>query len=251
MKRHVLCITLALLFCASPALAQKKPKGKKPPASQPADAAKDKEKGKEKAPPPPPPDTSKMLENMGLLDLEGSRDGRTFATKLQTELQKNLAVPLIPKDPLSTLAESVKCKLSEPNCLGYVAAYIGTRYLLYGSSKSSGGKLSLELHLYDAKTPKEVIELKTDVKDINSSAEAKAISNQILLAIPELKKAPPPPPKPKEKKYLVSKDSVLRRAWFWSVIGGTLAGGATGGYLYTTRPPDAIDSDLGTFPIQK
>jgi hypothetical protein len=248
MKTYPLLLTLALLLCVNTAHAQKKPKGKKPPASAPvAETPKSKEKLKEL----PPPDTSKMLENIGLLDLEGARDGRTFVAKLQVELQKSLAVPLIPKDPLSSLTDSVKCKSTEPNCLGYVAAYIGARYLLYGQSKTQNGILALELHLYDAKTPKEIIELKMEVKDSSDQESLKAITTQLLMAVPELRKAPPEPPKPKERKNLISKNSVLKRWWFWSIIGGGLAGGATGGYLYTTRPPDATTSDLGTFPAGK
>jgi hypothetical protein len=250
MKTYSLFFAIALFLCADTASAQKKPtKGKKPPTSSPVGETPKtpKEKPKEKD----PPDTSKMLENIGLLDLEGARDGRAFATKLQEELQKSLSVPLIPKDPLSSLAESVKCKTSEPACLGYVAAYIGARYLLYGQSKSQGGKLALELHLYDAKSPKEIIEIKSDITNVSDTVAVKTISNQLLAAVPELRKAPPEPPKPKERKKLISDNSVVKRWWFWTIIGGGVAGSATGGYLYTTRPPDATTSDLGTFPASK
>jgi hypothetical protein len=244
MKIPPLFLALVIALCANTATAQKKPKGKKPPAVV---SVAEPEKPKEF----PPPDTSKMSENIGFLDLEGARDGRAFATKLQVELQKSLAVPLIPKDPLSSLTDSVKCKLTEPNCLGYVAAYLGTRYLLYGQSKSQSDKLTLELHLYDAKTPKEIIEIKSDLKNASDEEALKAISTQLLVAIPELRKAPPEPPKAKERKKLISENSVVKRWWFWTIIGGGLAGGATGGFLYTTRPPEATSSDLGTFPASK
>lgn len=247
MKESKVILFLAIFLCATTAFAQKK--GKKPP--KPPASSPTKEAAKPKEEPAVPPDVSKMAENIGFLDLEGTRDGRAFAGKLQEELQKNLKVPILPKDPLPTLAEAAKCKPKDTNCLGYVAAYIGSRYLLYGETKSQGGKLTIELHLYDAKTPKEITEIKSTAESASDTAAAVTISNQLLNAVPELRKPPPEPPKPKVKKDLVSDDSLIKKPWFWAVVGGGLAAGAGGGFFATTRAPAATDSDLGTFPVER